>query len=44
LSSVPFDETRKYVRKILVSAVMYAYLYGKEDAREAVLSFFRIHP
>ena len=40
VESVPFDESRKYVRKILVSAVMYATLYGNEDPRDAVISFF----
>jgi len=42
VESVPFEETRKYVRKILVSSVMYASLYGSEDPREAALSFFNI--
>ena len=40
VETVPFGETRKYVRKILVSAVMYASLYGSEDPRDAALSFF----
>ena len=40
VETVPFEETRKYVRKILVSAVMYAWLYGSEDPRDAALSFF----
>ncbi|HTP58510.1 MAG TPA: transglycosylase SLT domain-containing protein, partial [Spirochaetia bacterium] len=40
VESVPFDESRKYVRKILVSAVMYSTLYGNQDPRDAVISFF----
>jgi len=40
VESVPFEESRKYVRKILVSSVMYDSLYGEEDPREAALSFF----
>jgi tetratricopeptide (TPR) repeat protein len=40
VESVPFEETRKYVRKILVSSVMYASLYGSQDPRDAALSFF----
>ncbi len=42
VEAVPFEESRKYVRKVLVSTVMYASLYGKEDPREAALSFFDI--
>ncbi|HEY9595342.1 MAG TPA: transglycosylase SLT domain-containing protein, partial [Spirochaetia bacterium] len=42
LETVPFAETRDYVRKILVSSVMYAYLYHDADPREAALSFFGI--
>lgn len=40
LESVPFEESRGYVRKILVSAVMYARLYAEKDPREAAASFF----
>ena len=40
VESVPFEETRKYVRKILVSSVMYDALYGDGDVRGAALSFF----
>jgi soluble lytic murein transglycosylase-like protein len=42
VEAVPFDETRQYVRKILVSSVMYASLYEGIDPREAALSFFGI--
>ncbi len=44
VESVPIAETRGYVRKIFVSSVMYAYLYGDEDPRAAALSFFGIRP
>jgi soluble lytic murein transglycosylase len=40
VEAVPYGESREYVRKILVSAVMYAYLYGGEDARETVKLFY----
>jgi soluble lytic murein transglycosylase len=40
LESVPIEETRQYVRKILVSAVMYARLYGGKDPRETAAEFF----
>jgi soluble lytic murein transglycosylase len=42
VESVPIAETRQYVRKILVSSVMYAFLYHDADPREAALSFFGI--
>jgi soluble lytic murein transglycosylase-like protein len=42
VESVPIAETRGYVRKILVSSVMYAFLYRDADPREAALSFFNI--
>jgi hypothetical protein len=40
VESLPIAETRQYVRKILISAVMYAFLYRDADPREAALSFF----
>ncbi len=40
VEAVPFDESRKYVRKILVSSVMYSFLYEKKDPREAAREFF----
>ena len=40
LESVPIEETRGYVRKILVSAVMYARLYNGKDPRETAAAFF----
>ena len=42
VESVPIAETRQYVRKILVSSVMYAFLYHDADPRQAALSFFGI--
>jgi soluble lytic murein transglycosylase-like protein len=42
VESVPIAETRQYVRKILVSSVMYAFLYHDTDPREAALSFFNL--
>jgi soluble lytic murein transglycosylase len=42
VETVPIAETRGYVRKILVSAVMYASLYADADPREAALSFLNI--
>ncbi len=42
VETVPLAETRDYVRKILVSSVMYAFLYHDADPREAALSFFSI--
>ncbi|MGA2974018.1 MAG: lytic transglycosylase domain-containing protein [Spirochaetia bacterium] len=42
IESVPIAETRGYVRKILISSVMYAFLYRDTDPREAALSFFGI--
>ena len=42
VESVPIAETRGYVRKILVTAVMYASLYADADPREAALSFLNI--
>jgi soluble lytic murein transglycosylase-like protein len=42
VETVPLAEPRDYVRKILVSAVMYAFLYHGADPREAALSFFSL--
>ncbi len=42
VESAAIAETREYVRKILVSSVMYAFLYRDADPREAALSFFGI--
>lgn len=42
VESAAIAETRDYVKKILVSSVMYAFLYRDTDPREAALSFFGI--
>jgi hypothetical protein len=44
VETVPIAESRGYVRKILVSTVMYAFLYHDADPRDAALSFFSIAP
>jgi soluble lytic murein transglycosylase len=44
VESAAIAETRDYVKKILVSSVMYAFLYGDADPREAALSFFSLAP
>ncbi len=40
VEAVPYGESREYVRKILVSAIMYAYLYAGQEARETVRLFY----
>jgi len=42
VESAAIAETRDYVKKILVSSVMYAFLYKDADPRDAALSFFSI--
>ena len=42
VESAAIAETRDYLKKILVSSVMYAFLYKDADPREAALSFFSI--
>ena len=42
VESAAIAETRDYVKKILVSSVMYAFLYKDADPREAALSFFSL--
>jgi soluble lytic murein transglycosylase len=44
VESAAIAETRDYVKKILVSSVMYAFLYRDADPRDAALSFFSITP
>ncbi len=44
VESAAIAETRDYVKKILVSSVMYAFLYHDADPREAALSFFSLKP
>ncbi len=38
--SIPIEETRMYIRKILVSAVYYAHLYQQKSLPEVVYSMF----
>jgi hypothetical protein len=40
VEAVPFEESRQYVRKILVSSIIYAYLYKNQDPRETVKYFY----
>jgi soluble lytic murein transglycosylase-like protein len=40
LEMVPFDETRNYGRKVLVSAIVYGYLYEELSPLETVRRFF----
>jgi soluble lytic murein transglycosylase-like protein len=40
VEAAPFSETRRYVRKILVSAVNYGFLYFGLSALQAVRLFF----
>jgi len=44
VESAAIAESRDYVRKILVSSVMYAFLYRDADPRDAALQFFSITP
>ena len=38
--AVPYEETRHYLRKILVSAVYYGYLYGRTPPAQTVRRFY----
>ncbi len=40
VEAVPYEESRTYVRKILVSTVMYAWLYEDQDPRITVKEFY----
>jgi soluble lytic murein transglycosylase len=40
LEAATIEESREYLRKILVSIVKYTSLYAAQDPRSAVLSFF----
>ncbi len=42
LEAIPFKETSHYGRKVLVSAVVYGYIYHGIEIREIVESFFEI--
>ena len=38
--SIPFRETRNYIRKIMVSHIRYAQLYGSESAASVIVQYF----
>lgn len=40
LESLPYMETKDYVRKIIVSTVLYEYIYNSTDPKESFLFFF----
>jgi tetratricopeptide (TPR) repeat protein len=40
VEAVPYEESRTYVRKIIVSTVIYAYLYQNQDPRETLKTFY----
>jgi soluble lytic murein transglycosylase-like protein len=40
VEAVPFAETRNYLRKVLVSATYYGYLYDDVSVRETLKQFF----
>jgi soluble lytic murein transglycosylase len=40
LESLPLDETRHYVRKVLVSTILYSTLYGKIDPGTIIHIFY----
>ncbi len=40
LEAIPFRETRNYCRKVLVSSVVYGYLYQDLSVREVLDWFF----
>jgi hypothetical protein len=41
---VPFGESRDYVRKITVSAILYAWVYDGRDPRETLHGLFPLLP
>ena len=40
VETVPFDESREYVRKIAVSALLYAWVYDGRDPRDTMRALF----
>jgi soluble lytic murein transglycosylase-like protein len=44
VETVPFDESREYVRKITVSALLYAWVYDGRDPRETLHGLFPFLP
>jgi len=44
VETAPFDESREYVRKIAVSALMYAWVYDGRDPRDTMRALFPLVP
>jgi soluble lytic murein transglycosylase len=44
VETVPFEESREYVRKITVSALLYAWTYDGRDPRETLHGLFPLLP
>jgi soluble lytic murein transglycosylase len=44
VETVPFEESREYVRKIAVSALLYAWVYDGRDPRETLHGLFPLAP
>ncbi len=44
VETVPFDESREYVRKIAVSALLYAWVYDGRDPRDTMRVLFPLVP
>jgi soluble lytic murein transglycosylase-like protein len=44
VETVPFDESREYVRKITVSALLYAWVYDGRDPRDTLRGLFPLVP
>ena len=40
IETLPFEETREYVKRLLVSSLHYGYLYYRLDAGEVAAAFF----
>jgi soluble lytic murein transglycosylase len=40
VEAIPFDETRNHAKKVLVSTVIYGYLYGGRDPKTAIQHYF----
>ena len=41
---MPFEESREYVRKITVSALLYAWIYDGRDPRDTLHGLFPLLP
>lgn len=44
VETVPYDESREYVRKIAVSALLYAWVYDGRDPRDTLRGLFPLVP